>query len=294
MRIAAFVTSHGFGHAAHASAVIDALHERRPDLAVDVFTEVPSTFLRSSLRAPHHRVPCATDVGMVQRGPFHADLDTTAVAATTFLDGLYQAAEAAAWLLIERACTAALYDISPLGIRAAARAGIPSVLVENFRWDWIYAELDPAPAALPEASWRLGEIYRTPDLYVQVAPGCDPAARGVRADLPVARAARAKRDATRKDLRLGSADTVVLVTTGGVSGELPFLDALRARRDVTFVVTGAERSSRDGNVVRIAADAPLYLPDLIRASDAVVAKRSSIPRCRLGSRRPSGRSRPGT
>ncbi|MFX6019324.1 hypothetical protein ABTF08_20820, partial [Acinetobacter baumannii] len=50
-----------------------------------------------------------------------------------------------------RACAAevVLCDISPLGLEAARTAGIPSVLLESFTWDWIYrgyCEREPALA----------------------------------------------------------------------------------------------------------------------------------------------------
>ena len=59
-------------------------------------------------------------------------------------------------------------DAPPLGCAAAATAGIPSVVVSNFTWDWIYADyreyLAGAPDLIPaiqaayslaDAAWRL-------------------------------------------------------------------------------------------------------------------------------------------
>ena len=59
-------------------------------------------------------------------------------------------------------------DAPPLGCAAAAAAGIPSVVITNFTWDWIYegyaAHLAGAPELLPairtayrqaDAAWRL-------------------------------------------------------------------------------------------------------------------------------------------
>ena len=272
MHIAAFITSHGFGHAGRMSAVLDALHARRPEVVVDVFTEVPAGFLDSSLVAPHRWISCRTDVGMVQQGPFQSDLHATATVVTAFLDGLDAAADAAAERLRAAGCTVALCDISPLGIVAAARAGIPAVLIENFRWDWIYAEVDDAPPLLRTAGRRMAEIFRSAALHLQVEPMCDRMPGAEQIAVPVARGARVSREAARKALGLHEDETMVLVTTGGVTGEQGFIDALHARPDVRFVVTGAPRSGTEGNVTRIANRDPLYLPDVIRASDGVVAK----------------------
>lgn len=252
--------------------MLDALHARRPGLEAVLFTRLAPAFLASSLAAPHRVVECDVDVGMVQRGPFRADLEATARAVTAFLDGLEAAAAGAAARIREAGCAAVLCDVSPLGIAAAALAGVPSVLLENFRWDWIYGTLAGAPAALREAGARMADLYRAADLHLQVPPVCDAAPGAVRLAAPIARGARRSRADARRALGVAGSDRVVLVTTGGVTGTQPFLEALAGRPDLRFVVTGAERTGRDGHVHRIAADRPLYLPDAIRASDAVVAK----------------------
>ena len=49
MRIAYFVTPHGFGHAARAAAVMVALQEIDPAIQFDIFTQVPRWFFQDSL-----------------------------------------------------------------------------------------------------------------------------------------------------------------------------------------------------------------------------------------------------
>ena len=136
-RIAWFVTPHGFGHAARACAVIEALGERMP-LALELFTTVPEWFFAASLKAPfgYHAVRC--DIGLAQRDAMDEDLDATVRELDAFLpwpaalvDGLAEAVRA-------RDCEAVICDVAPLGIAVARAAGVPAALVENFTWDWIY------------------------------------------------------------------------------------------------------------------------------------------------------------
>lgn len=272
MRVASFVTSHGFGHAGRASAVLDALHRQRPGLTADIYTAVPDGFLRSSLAASYRRVEIASDRGMQQAGPFRSDPAATARAVAEFLDRIEHAATELGRELRRAGCAVVLCDIDPLGILAAAAAGVPSVLVENFRWDWIYRTIPGAQASLRASGERIGEIYRRADLHLQVAPACDRVEGAVQVALPIARAARSSREQVRRDLGVDPAARVVLVTTGGIRGSHDELEHLRAHPDVTFIVTGAAHGGRDRNVVRLAYERPLYLPDLLRASDAVVAK----------------------
>ena len=61
--VAYFVSAHGFGHAARASAVMAALRRRSPDVALHVFTTVPRWFFDDSLRGVFTYHPLRTDVG---------------------------------------------------------------------------------------------------------------------------------------------------------------------------------------------------------------------------------------
>ena len=58
MRIAYFVTPHGFGHAARAAAVMVALQEIDPAIQFDIFTQVPRWFFQDSLVRDVHYYPC--------------------------------------------------------------------------------------------------------------------------------------------------------------------------------------------------------------------------------------------
>src|SRR5512138_3861696 len=75
--IACFVTPHGFGHAARAAAVIEALRGLTPGLHAHLFTTVPRWFFGESLGRGFTRHGLDVDVGLVQRGPLAEDLPAT-------------------------------------------------------------------------------------------------------------------------------------------------------------------------------------------------------------------------
>jgi hypothetical protein len=77
-RIAYFVSPHGFGHAARAAAVMEAVCEMDPAVHFDIFTTVPGWFFDDSLKAAgftYHQL--TTDLGLVQKTAFEVDLDET-------------------------------------------------------------------------------------------------------------------------------------------------------------------------------------------------------------------------
>ena len=77
MRIAYFVTPHGFGHAARAAAVMVALQEIDPAIQFDIFTQVPRWFFQDSLVRNVRYYHVCTDVGLVQTTSLHEDLPAT-------------------------------------------------------------------------------------------------------------------------------------------------------------------------------------------------------------------------
>ncbi|PIP38858.1 MAG: hypothetical protein COX19_10355 [Desulfobacterales bacterium CG23_combo_of_CG06-09_8_20_14_all_51_8] len=83
--IAFFVTPHGFGHAARAAAVMNAIFARWPFARFEIFTLSPEWFFRNSLQAPFAWHPVQTDVGLAQTSALRFDLEQTIEALEKFL-----------------------------------------------------------------------------------------------------------------------------------------------------------------------------------------------------------------
>ena len=145
-----YVTGHGFGHATRQSALAAALKRLRPDLDLEARTEAPAWIFTE----PCPGLPVSrggADAGLAQRDALDIDLDAS-LARHQALDAEWPrlVEEEAAWLR-RRGAALVVGDIPPLAFAAAAEAGIPSIGVSNFTWDWIlepYAAEDPrwAPA----------------------------------------------------------------------------------------------------------------------------------------------------
>src|SRR5512135_1927180 len=152
-RIAWFISPHGFGHAARAAAIIQALCEAHPGIGIEIFTRVPEWFFGDSLTGSFRYHPLVTDVGLVQETSLKEDAARTLERLDRFFPFGTKLVERLARVVRRLECRCIVCDIAPLGIAVARRAGIPSVLVENFTWDWIYQ------AYLPDAP-QAGELSR--------------------------------------------------------------------------------------------------------------------------------------
>lgn len=270
--IAVFVSPHGYGHAARACAVMEALAELDRAVTFEVFTLVPEWFFADSLSCRFGYHPLLTDVGLAQTTPIAEDLDETLRQLAGFLPFGDAALDALAAELHRLGCRLALADISPLGLAAARRARIPSVLVENFTWDWIYEPYVERRPAFSAAIATLAGVFAAADTRVQTEPVCR---RNGSSPVvpPVSRAPRTPAAAIRRTLGLPEDARTVLITMGGVPWRPAALDRIESHAEAFFVVPGAsDRIERRGRLVALPHRSGFFHPDLVHAADAVIGK----------------------
>jgi hypothetical protein len=284
--IAYFVTPHGFGHAARAAAVMEALGGRDRDITFEIVTTVPEWFFSRSLSVRYRVRPVVADVGLVQIDPILEDADATVVALQRFwsefdsvVDNLVQGWRASPPRLV-------VSDISPLGLEVADRLGVPSILVENFTWDWIYdAYLDTAPG-LAEFALRSAEVTAMATHHIQCQPVCRLVDNAIQVG-PVSREPHAGRAETRRVVGLDDGDPrpLVLLTMGGMGWGSLKLDL---ESDLFFVsLGGVDTLALEDPILRLPNRSPIYPPDLVWAADAVIGKLgySTVAECfRAGTR----------
>jgi len=266
--IGAFVTPHGFGHATRAIAVLEALQHRLPDIGVTICTTVPEHLFTESLAhvTMHSVVP---DIGLVQHNALVNDLPATVAALDLLLPFAEESIDRLAHTL--QNCSCILADIAPLGILVAERLGVPSILVENFTWDWIYQPyLATCPELVPHAQ-MLAAIYSRATLHIQAEPVCNPIP-GALTCPPVFRKIRTGPAAIRECIGAGTRK-IVVVSLGGIDFALPGWQQLNRMTDCLFILAGQpENRLLTPNCLAISRHSALYHPDLIGAADLVVFK----------------------
>lgn len=274
--IAYFVTPHGFGHATRACAVMAALMKRWPELRPEIFTQVPQWLFSQSLTGDFGYHALTTDVGLAQKDALTVDLAAT----RTLLDQLLPFdpvwVEALAGQVTELGCELLFCDIAPLGIAVARAAGIPSVVVENFTWDWIYAGYVEQAEWLQSYIDYLAAQFAAADYHIQTQPipsvqkenGCVD-----RVVAPVSRPPRTPAAQIREQLEVPSNASLVLVTMGGMDWQHTGLARLGQDPSVHYLFTGSQTQfDLPANVHMLGQNSAFYHPDLVAASDAVVGK----------------------
>lgn len=277
IEIACFITPHGFGHATRMTAVLEALQKRIPDVHPHLFTTVPVSLFAETLDTfSYHPLSC--DIGLVQKDGLHADIPATIKQLQEFLPFDTSLVNELAEKI--KGYHMVLCDIAPLGLAVATRAGIKSVLIENFTWDWIYEAYLPQYPELQTAISYFVSQYQQADIHIRCQPFC-----GVtQGDLecgPIFRRIRSERSKVRSKLQCKN-KKIVLITMGGVDLELPFIHQLSSSSETFFILTGQKETRQLGeNSLLLARDSGFYHPDLINSVDLVICKSgySTVAEC---------------
>lgn len=273
-----YISGHGFGHASREIEVINTLGARVPDLRVVVRTSAARWIFDRTVRVPFTLIEGACDTGIVQIDSLHLDARETIAQAAAFYRRLPAHVERESALLKAHDAAFVVSDAPPLGCAAARAAGVPSAVLSNFTWDWIYegypAELADAPDLLP----IVRDAYRaSPEAWRLPFHGGFATFDSIR-DVPlIARHARHEPGEVRRVLNLPAGVPLALSSFGGygVSDFDPHrLDCLDSW---CVVITGrhappplpAGASFVDEREIY---DAGLRYEDLVAAVDVVVTK----------------------
>jgi L-arabinokinase len=275
--LAVYVSGHGYGHSTRTAEALRAVRDRAPDLPIAVSTSAPAFLFEGVVSPPLtvRRVEC--DVGLAQKDALVIDEEGTVVAWRSFMTGWGGLVEREAAWLRASAARLVLGDVPPLAFAAAGEAGVPSVALSNFSWDWIYGHLASRLPALAEAAAQAREAYARAGLLLRLPFAGDLSAFRRVEDVPlVVRRPPTAKDEARRRLGLDGRPAVLLSFGGlGLPGLRPA--AFGSLADYQLLLTGRAGDGRvPPNLRRLDGDAlsslGLSYPDLVGAADVVVTK----------------------
>ena len=279
--IAFYISGHGFGHASRAIEVINAVAAQAPSTPIIIRTAAAKWLFDVTLRAAaeYHHVVC--DVGVLHTDSLHLDIAATFREASRFYADIETRAEREAAFLREQHVALVVADLPPLGLMAAARAGIPSVAMGNFTWDWIYGGYAEAERDAPGLVETIRRSHGPVSLAIRLPlwGGFDGFDCPI-IDVPfVARHSTRDPSDVRSRIGVAPATRMVLASFGGLGIAGLNLEPL-ASADAYTVVTTGHALGLTGEVpsrVVVLDDAEisasgLRYEDLVRAADVVVTK----------------------
>lgn len=273
INIAYFISSHGFGHAARSSAVISSLLKMRTNIHFELFTSTQKWFFDESISPNFNYHFIKSDVGLIQTTPLYHDLPETIKELNRFLSFPENQISDLASQLKEHNIDLVICDISPLGILAAQQAGLPSLLIENFTWDWIYEEYQSEYPAFYEIIQSLKRIYQQSTFHIQTQPLCSPSPESSWGAAPASRLPRQSPEHIRSRLGIPSNANMILVTMGGIQEDFSQMGEVRLDESTYVVIPGgSDTIERHGNTIFLPHHSDFYHPDLVHAANAIIGK----------------------
>ncbi|CAL8996619.1 unnamed protein product [Prunus brigantina] len=267
-----YVTGHGFGHATRVVEVVRHLILAGHD--VHVVTGAPDFVFTSEIESPRLFIrKVLLDCGAVQADALTVDRlaslakysETAVVPRASILKTEVE------WLTSIKA-DLVVSDVVPVACRAAADAGIRSVCVTNFSWDFIYAEYVMAAGSHHRSIvWQIAEDYSHCEFLIRLPGYCPmPAFRDV-VDVPlVVRRIRRSRKEVRQELGIGDDVKLVILNFGGQPAGWKLKEEFLPPGWLCLVCGGSDTQDLPPNFIKLAKDA--YTPDFMAASDCMLGK----------------------
>ena len=281
-----YVSGHGFGHASRTIEVINAVLDRRPETRIGVRTSAPRWLFDLTVKGKIAFSTLECDTGVVQIDALTLDEADSIRRAAAFHSDLVTRAASETRVLRELGAGLIVGDIPPLAFAVGAAAGIPSIALGNFTWDWVYADYPRvrlAPSLLPAI--RGAYAKGTMALRLPMSAGFETFSNVK--DIPmIARHATRTRQEVCKLLKLPTDKPLVLMSFGGYG--LPGLETngLAKFKKYTVVTTSnlpvgrtrkqALLAERKGSFISVNEEAMynagVRYEDLVGAAEAVVTK----------------------
>ncbi|GMQ02601.1 hypothetical protein CsSME_00048747 [Camellia sinensis var. sinensis] len=255
-----YVTGHGFGHATRVVEVVRHLILAGHD--VHVVTGAPDFVFTTEIQSPRLFLrKLVLDCGAVQADALTVDrlasLEKYSETAVKPRDSIL--AMEVEWLNSIKA-DLVVSDVVPVACRAAADAGIRSVCVTNFSWDFIYAEYVMAAGNHHRSIvWQIAEDYSHLPAFRDAI------------DVPlVVRRFHKSRKEARKELGIGEDVKLVILNFGGQPAGWKLKEEYLPSGWLCLVCGASDNTELPPNFIKLARD--VYTPDVIAASDCMLGK----------------------
>jgi hypothetical protein len=234
------ISGHGFGHAAQVVPVLNELGRRIPGLKVLLRTTVPSWFFQDRLQLPWEISVGEQDIGCIQQGPLHIDVEGTWAAHDKFHTNWKDRVSEEADAIGRRSPNVLLSDISYLAIEAGASANIPVVGLGSLSWDQVLTHLqDGTPSASSPLIERIQHAYSLANLMIRLTPSITmPAFRRTVNVGPIVARRTPNHQGVRQAVGASPDERIVVIGFGGIPlRALPWVQ-IEAMIGYRFIVPG--------------------------------------------------------
>lgn len=228
------ITNHGFGHAVRAASVAAQIQHLCPDSLLILVTTAPRWLLESYIEGDFILRPRAFDVGVIQSDSLTMDKAATLEKLKEIRQQQNAIIAGEVNFIRQNRVDLVFADIPPLAASIGKMAGVPSYLMSNFGWDFIYR--DWGGEFVEIADWiahcfsQCTGLFRLP-LHEEMSAFPQITDVGLTGGNP-----RYDLEQLREDFQIKTApEKTILLTFGGLSlAQIPY-DNIQHFPDFTFI-----------------------------------------------------------
>ncbi|TLS76408.1 hypothetical protein FE236_07205 [Mariprofundus erugo] len=264
MKLAVYISGHGFGHLAQVAPVLNELQRRYSNCTVLIRCALAEEEIRARLTFDFQLDRESVDVGVVQKSAIEEDREASIDQLRHWLADMDARVQREKRLLAEFSPDLILSNISPLAFPVARALAVPSIGLATLDWHTIYSSwLEPDDPALAV----LAKAYACCDLL------CTPPMAMVMPVFPEQRKVpliAAKPQPVSYALPVAASKTALVIFGG--SAQPPFDYQALARCSGWHFLMPEAPADAPANVSAIRFDASLRAVDVMPYVDAVVCK----------------------
>lgn len=157
VKVALYISGHGYGHGTRVMEVARRLLALRPDVRFRIVSRIPDWLICLNLDGYAEHLPLEIDTGVKQTDSYFPDKRATLEVAAAFWRSSEQLVRREAETLRAEGTRLVLADLPPLAFEIAEQAEVIAVGMGNFSWDWIY---EPYAEEFPDYEWVVARIQQ--------------------------------------------------------------------------------------------------------------------------------------
>lgn len=265
-----YVSGHGFGHAVRSALLVKELF--RVGFRTEIISSADRFIFDVNLKGIEYGYRKAvSDIGVIQKDAISVDIPSTLKAWTELINTEQSWMKHELGVCRSERPDVIISDTVPFPLKLAKDAGIPSVLLATFTWDWIlryYADDDKRFLFLSDS---LGEYYRHASMLftTPLSFGLPDIGEWRRVPL-IAKCSGHSKESLRKKLGLDDRPAYLISFGGmGISNIESF--GLRGLTDFQFLIFSERATAKSGNLLYV-MNGEFDHSDIVKASDGVISK----------------------
>ncbi len=273
-RILFYISGHGFGHATRMLALISEMEQLPGHRQLFIRSNVPEWIFRDGIKSDFHYCPVHIDTGTYQHDFIHLDKKRSFIEYEKLITRRARFLPSEVTFIRENNIGLIVGDIPPAAFYIAHHAGIKSVAVGNFSWDWIF---EPYLSDYPEYTHVIQDMkrgYGYADLLLRLPFAGEFSSFRNITDIPllVRKPVMSTKEIRDKLGMLTEQRPVILCSFGGFSTKnFDLISTVSALKNYFFIGFGPIYARGD-NYAILPYQSHIDHPALVAMSDMVVSK----------------------